>query len=117
MEKLSKKMGMPDDQIKIHKKEFEDNIKGLSKEEAIKACTMQSAFLNMAERWKLHAAVKPFSQSAVSGFWRHSQLALQANWPYSKTPQTRAGKKQMIKALCSSMLCMDYRAGAGQTVD
>ncbi|AYA05014.1 hypothetical protein BEN74_18935 [Acinetobacter sp. WCHAc010034] len=50
MEKLSKKMGMPDDQIKIHKKEFEDNIKGLSKEEAIKACTMQSAFLNMAER-------------------------------------------------------------------
>ena len=36
--------------VENHKKEFEDNIKGLSKEEAIKACTMQSAFLNMAER-------------------------------------------------------------------
>lgn len=50
MEMLSKKIGMTEDQIKAHKKEFEDGIKGLSKEEAIQACKMQSAFLNMAGR-------------------------------------------------------------------
>ncbi|WP_018572629.1 hypothetical protein [Acinetobacter sp. CWB-B33] len=41
---------MPEDQIKAHKKEFEDSIKGLSKEDAVQACNMQSAFLNMASK-------------------------------------------------------------------
>ncbi len=50
MESLSKQMGMPEEQIKAHKKEFEDNIQGLSKEDAIQACNMQSAFLNMASQ-------------------------------------------------------------------
>ncbi len=50
IESLSKQMGMPEDQIKAHKKEFEDNINGLSKEDAIQACNMQSAFLNIASK-------------------------------------------------------------------
>ncbi|OTG91497.1 hypothetical protein [Acinetobacter sp. ANC 3813] len=50
MEKLSKQMGMPEDQIKAHQKEFQDNIKGLSKEDAIKACTIQSSMLNLASK-------------------------------------------------------------------
>ena len=50
MEKLSKQMGMPEDQINAHKKDFQDNIKGLSKEDAIKACNMQSSLLNMASK-------------------------------------------------------------------
>ena len=48
IESLAKQMGLSEDQIKTQKKEFETNIKNMNKDEAVKSCQMQSAFLGLA---------------------------------------------------------------------
>ena len=50
MEELGKQSGMPEESLKEQKKAFEEEIKKLSKEEAIQACKAQSSILGMVKQ-------------------------------------------------------------------
>lgn len=45
METLAKSMGISDEQLKQQKKQFENEVKQMKSEEAIKICTMQGTAL------------------------------------------------------------------------
>ncbi|KAF1026265.1 hypothetical protein [Acinetobacter sp.] len=49
MEDFAKQSGIPEDALKEQKKAFEDEIKKLSKEDAIQACKAQSSILGMVK--------------------------------------------------------------------
>lgn len=49
MEKFAKQSGISEDSLKEQKKAFEEEIKNLSKEEAIQACKAQTSILNMVK--------------------------------------------------------------------
>ena len=49
MEKFAISSGIPKDAVKQQKEAFINEIKALSKEEAVQTCKMQSAFLDMAK--------------------------------------------------------------------
>ncbi|MFW2174433.1 hypothetical protein ACG95N_13035 [Acinetobacter guillouiae] len=49
MEDLAKQSGIPDDSLKEQKKAFEEEIKKLSKEDAIQACKAQSSIIGMVK--------------------------------------------------------------------
>lgn len=48
IEALAQQMGLPEEQIKAQREQFEANLKGLSNEDAIQACNMQNSILGMA---------------------------------------------------------------------
>lgn len=43
IEKLAKESGIPDDALKVQKKEFEAQVQQLSKEQAIQTCNAQNS--------------------------------------------------------------------------
>ena len=45
METLAKSMGISDEQLKQQKKQFENEVKQMKSEEAVKICTMQGTAL------------------------------------------------------------------------
>ena len=45
METLAKSMGVSDEQLKQQKKQFENEVKQMKSEEAVKICTMQGTAL------------------------------------------------------------------------
>ncbi|MEJ5136718.1 hypothetical protein GJV03_10655 [Acinetobacter sp. RIT698] len=49
MEDLAKQSGIPEDSLKEQKKAFEEEIKKLSKEDAIQACKAQSSIIGMVK--------------------------------------------------------------------
>ncbi|BAP37273.1 hypothetical protein AS4_23330 [Acinetobacter guillouiae] len=49
MEDLAKQSGIPEDALKEQKKAFEEEIKKLSKEDAIQACKAQSSIIGMVK--------------------------------------------------------------------
>ena len=49
MEDLAKQSGIPEDSLKEQKKDFEEEIKKLSKEDAIQACKAQSSIIGMVK--------------------------------------------------------------------
>ncbi|OTG65169.1 hypothetical protein [Acinetobacter silvestris] len=49
MEDLAKKSGIPADAIQAQKKQFEEQIKNMSKDQAIQACQAQSSILGMVK--------------------------------------------------------------------
>ena len=50
MEELGTQSGMPEESLKEQKKAFEEEIKKLSKDEAIQACKAQSSILGMVKQ-------------------------------------------------------------------
>lgn len=49
MEDLAKQSGIPEDSLKEQKKAFAEEIKKLSKEDAIQACKAQSSIIGMVK--------------------------------------------------------------------
>lgn len=49
MEEIAKKSGIPESALKEQKKAFEEQIKSLSKDEAIQTCKAQSSILGMVK--------------------------------------------------------------------
>ena len=49
MEDLAKQSGIPEDSLKEQKKAFEEEIKKLSKEDAIQSCKAQSSIIGMVK--------------------------------------------------------------------
>ena len=49
MEDIAKQSGIPESALKEQKKAFEEQIKSLSKDEAIQTCKAQSSILGMAK--------------------------------------------------------------------
>lgn len=49
MEDLAKQSGIPEDSLKEQKKAFEEEIKKLSKEDAIQACKAQSSIIGIVK--------------------------------------------------------------------
>lgn len=49
MEDLAKQSGIPEDSLKEQKKAFEEEIKKLSKEDAIQACKAQYSIIGMVK--------------------------------------------------------------------
>lgn len=47
IEKMAKESGIPDDALKSQKKEFEAQIKSMSKDQAIESCKTQNSFLGL----------------------------------------------------------------------
>ena len=49
MADIDKQSGIPEDSIKAQKKQFEQQIKSMSKDQAIQACQAQSAIFKMVK--------------------------------------------------------------------
>ncbi|OTG93300.1 hypothetical protein [Acinetobacter sp. ANC 3832] len=49
IEELAKQSGIPDDAIKAQKKQFEEQIKNMPKDQAIQSCNAQSSILGMVK--------------------------------------------------------------------
>ena len=49
MENIAKQSGIPEDSIKAQKKQFEEQIKNMPKDQAIQACQAQSAIFGMVK--------------------------------------------------------------------
>jgi len=47
MEKLAKQSGIPEEALKEQKKAFEEQIKNMSKDQAVQTCKAQSSILGM----------------------------------------------------------------------
>lgn len=49
LEQIAKKSGIPEDSIQAQKKQFEEQIKSLPKDQAIEACNAQSSVFGMIQ--------------------------------------------------------------------
>ncbi|MEG1235662.1 MAG: hypothetical protein RSE18_17760 [Acinetobacter sp.] len=47
MEKLAQQMGLPEEQLKEQKKQFEEEIKAMNAEEATRMCSTQNSLLGL----------------------------------------------------------------------